>query len=690
MSSAAFPRIRVRHLPLVGIAAIASVAVAQIGSARKEIVQPLPSDKAADAPRGGFDNWNSVRDRVLRTADSSILATVDQWKALRGSDSLNFDSYASFLMGHPGWPGEDRMRRIAENAIDPNRDAPSRIVAYFRQFPPQSATAGARFAQALAATGRMDEARDQARLAWRHGALNAADEARFLGLFASVLDTEDQEAHADAALWARNTAAAERVLPYLSPAMRPVMEARIALQRGAPDAAARLQAAQAAGRGHAGFIADRAMWLRDNGNSLLARSLLADREALTGRPADVEKWYEVLLTNARAAANDAQWSLAYRIASRLDDAYAPGVDVRDRPIGERDDYTSLAWLAGTTAFYQLHAPRDAAAMFARYAEGARSPQVMAKGWYWAGRSALNSGDRTAANADLARAAAYPDQYYGQLARERLGQPIVAPQPIAQQVAVTQNDRTAFEAGSLVRAARALGAAGRWQDQSLFLRAIAANVVTDADRALANDLSRSIGRPDLGVMVGRRARPNGQSGYALASFPSISVPDGHQDNWTMIHAISRQESQFDKTAVSHAGARGLMQLMPGTARETAGRVGLSYNTDSLTQDTGYNVQLGSTYFQRMLGYYNGSYPLAVAAYNAGPGNVNKWLRANGDPRQPGGDILRWIEDIPIYETRNYVQRVLENAVVYDAIQAQKTGTALPSAPLSRYLGKADAG
>ncbi|HKX22040.1 MAG TPA: lytic transglycosylase domain-containing protein, partial [Rhizorhapis sp.] len=162
------------------------------------------------------------------------------------------------------------------------------------------------------------------------------------------------------------------------------------------------------------------------------------------------------------------------------------------------------------------------------------------------------------------------------------------------------------------------------------------------------------------------------------------PGGHQANWTMIHAIARQESQFDRQAVSHAGARGLMQLMPGTARETAGKIGLSYDAASLN-DPSYNIQLGSTYFQSMLRYYGGSFPLAVAAYNAGPGNVNKWIAANGDPRLPGADMVRWIENIPIYETKNYVQRVLENAVVYDLMnpaQARVGG----KAPLSRYLGK----
>ena len=171
---------------------------------------------------------------------------------------------------------------------------------------------------------------------------------------------------------------------------------------------------------------------------------------------------------------------------------------------------------------------------------------------------------------------------------------------------------------------------------------------------------------------------------VSGFPTVRVPAGHESNWTFIHAITRQESQFDRAAISHAGARGMMQLMPGTAREVAGKLGLSYDAGSLTTDTNYNMMLGSTYFQQMLRYYGGSYPLAVAAYNAGPGNVNKWLRANGDPRTGSIEMLDWIEAIPIFETKNYVQRVLENAVVYDTLR--ESGSARAQAPLSFYLGK----
>jgi soluble lytic murein transglycosylase len=233
--------------------------------------------------------------------------------------------------------------------------------------------------------------------------------------------------------------------------------------------------------------------------------------------------------------------------------------------------------------------------------------------------------------------------------------------------------------------KALGQMGYWEDQSKFARAIANNADSDADHYLAVELAQSLGRPDMGVMVGRRAVSSGLTGYGTSAFPRVPVPSEAQYNWTMVHAIARQESQFDRQIVSHAGARGLMQLMPGTAREQAGKLGLSYNPSSLN-DPSYNIMLGSSYFQRMLDYYGGSYPLAVAAYNAGPGNVNRWISANGDPRLPGADMLRWVEQIPLFETRNYVQRVLENAVVYEAMNPERARFRGTTTPLSKYLGK----
>ncbi|HTH28430.1 MAG TPA: lytic transglycosylase domain-containing protein [Sphingobium sp.] len=616
--------------------------------------------------------------------DQAIQATIAEWRRLQQSDMLGFSAYANFLVANPGWPGEDHLRAVAERSVNPNSYDPGQTIAFFTRFPPRTATGQARFAFALAASGRMDEARVAARRAWTEGVLSPDDEQRILSLFYTSLTSEEHLRHADVALWAGNTGAAERILAYLPPTRRPVVEARIAFQRRSPDAPARMAAADPVGVTDGGYLADKSNWLRANGDGLGARSVLANRMVLTTPVGTPERWYETLLSNARGAAADGHWSVAYAIASKVDDALPAGADVSEQPIGVRDDYTSLTWLAGTAALNRLGRPADAIGMFTRYGGGARSPQTISKGFYWAGRAAHAAGRTREAQDYFRRASTHGDQYYGQLALERLGLPVPAPSTAQNPVEISAATRATFANRSVVRAARHLGATGQWQDQSRLLRAIAANAATDQDQLLVADLSRSLARPDLGVMAGRRALSSGLSSYAVASFPSVTVPDEHSGNWTMIHAIARQESQFDRQIVSRAGARGLMQLMPGTAREVAGKLGLGYELSSLN-DPHYNIRLGSTYFRQMLNYYGGSYPLAVAAYNAGPGNVNKWLAANGDPRLPGGDIVQWVENIPISETRNYVQRVLENAVIYDLINPRNGGSRV-SAPLSRYLGK----
>lgn len=614
---------------------------------------------------------------------------VVRWNRLRQSDNFGFSDYASFLVANPGWPGETAMRKAAERAINPQSYSPGQVAAYFERMPALTTTGEARNAIALMALGRQDEARVAARRAWLGGALAPEDEGRIIGSFGASLTTADHDQRMERLLWEGATNSAERQLSLVSAARRPFFEARLAMQTKAADAATRASAIDARWRNDPGYIVDRAGWLRTTGNAPAARALLAGPRSLTTQPLDAEEWFETLLTNARGAAGDRQWSVAWNIARQVDDAYTPGTDIRDRPIGERDDYTSLVWLAGTTAMQELGRPADAVGMFERYALAARSPQTQSKGFYWAGRAAQSAGQGERANGYFQRASEFTDQFYGQLALERLGQPVPPPSP-GPTITPAGAEREAFFNRPVVRAARFLGEINAWQDQTQFLRAISNDAKSDLDHHFAAELSRQINRPDLGVMIARSARLNGHNDYVRSGFPTVTVPSGHESNFTMIHAITRQESQFDREAVSHAGARGLMQLMPATARETSGKIGESYSLSGLTANPQYNIRLGSTYFSNMLNYFGGSYPLAVAAYNAGPGNVNKWLRANGDPRTPGVDMIDWIEKIPIYETRNYVQRVLENAVVYDAINPDRARSRGAKAPLSWYLGKRSAG
>ncbi|MBJ6121065.1 transglycosylase SLT domain-containing protein [Sphingomonas sp. BT553] len=623
---------------------------------------------------------------MVAPSNPAIASALAQWRALQQTDALPFDSYANFVIAHPGWPGETANRRAAERQAGLGTGSPGNVAAFFRKYPPLTATGMVAQARALLAAGDRAGADAAARAAWRMGSLSTTDESAVLTSFPGALTPADQDARMDALLWQGQTTLAMRQLPLVSAAKRPVFEARLAFRTKAANAAELSAATQALYANDPGYIADRATWLRDT-LSPSARTWLAQTRMLASRPGHVEKWYEVLLVNARGAAADGQYQVAYDIARQIDDAYPVGTDVSTKPYGERDDYTSLAWLAGQTALKQLNRPADAMTMFDRYGRGSQAPQTRAKGFYWAGRAAEAAGMAEQATAFYARAAGYRDQYYGQLALERTGRPLAAPPAIAAPT-IDPAIRAAFTNRETVQAARFLGQIGQWQDQTAFVRQIAADATSPTDHLLADELSRQIGRPDLAVMVGRSAMQNGLTDYSAAGFPVVPVPAGYEGNWTLIHAIARQESQFDRAAVSGAGARGLMQLMPATAREQGGKIGLSFTPEQLSSDPFISIMLGSSYFQRVYANYN-SFPLAVAAYNAGGGNVNKWLRQFGDPRTGAIDMVDWVELIPYGETRNYVQRVLENAVVYDLMNPTRAKSQ-GAARLSWYLGKSRPG
>ncbi len=607
------------------------------------------------------------------------------WRRLRQSSNLGFQEYAGFLEAHPGWPGEAMLRKSAEIALRPDLIPPDQVVAFFTRFPPQLGSAKVRYAEALAALGRQGDAQQAARAAWVSGMLSADDESRLLGRFGGTFTQADQDERMERLLWDGATVAAQRQLSAVSAARRPLYSARLAYQLRAPDAA---QQGMALGDGayrDAGYIYDRTNWLRLTGQEGVARYELSQPRTLDAPAYDPVKWLNFRLSFAQSSAHDGNWAVAFGIASQLADAVAPGTTVRNAAFAVRDPYTSLAWLAGQAALERLHRPADAVAAFRAYGDASQSPTSRAKGYYWAGRAELAAGDASDASGYFQNAAAFPDKFYGQLALERLGRAV--PAPLAPDFnAITEADRGDFDNRDVVRAARILGQLGDWQDQTLFLRAIANGAaISDSDHLLAASLARELGRPDLGVMASRSARPVDSSDYVRSGFPVFPVPGDIANSFSFIHGIMRQESQFDRNAVSGAGARGMMQLMPGTAREQADKLGLGFDYGRLTSDPGYNMQLGAAYFGRIMDMFGGNYVLAIAAYNAGPGNVRKWIAQYGDPRSGGVDVLDWIENIPFSETRGYVQNVLENTVVYDTLNPARGGQPQVNR-LSYYLGK----
>ena len=619
--------------------------------------------------------WDRARQQSAVGQPAGMSQAIDRWRQLNASSNFSFADYSGFMLAYPGFPEEAKLRANAEKALESSYAEPSRVVAFFDRFPPVSNPARAQYALALIAL-RRPQADDVARDAWRGGAMSDAAEAALLAQYGQRFRTEDYDARVDALLWDGATAQAARSISYTSSSARPLYMARLALAQGLEPASQGLGVDPSAIR-DAGYVYNRVQQQRRSGQLYAAVNLLATRPQFERRPLDRRKWTKTLLDVAKSAGADP----AVRIASSIDDGFAPGEDISRLSFMVRDDYTSLMWLGGTKAYWDLGDARRAAPLFYRYGAAAKTPQTRSKGFYWAGRASARAGDEGEARRYFELAAAYPDHFYGQLAAERLGRPIPDFHDMPKRTPSPQA-RAAFYAKPLTQAVREVARGADWQTGVRFYREIADQAETEEDHLLVADLARTTGRRDLGVILGQAAHSDGLNTFQEISFPLTPTPPG--TNWTWVHAIARQESQFAQNAISHAGARGLMQLMPGTAREQAGKMGLSYDLGRIISDPSYNISLGDGYFARLMKIY-GSYPLAVAAYNAGGGNVNKWLRANGDPRSGGVDWIDWLEKIPISETRNYVQRVLENAVVYEAMNPSRASYRGPN-PLSRFIGK----
>jgi soluble lytic murein transglycosylase len=624
--------------------------------------------------------WDAAKVRQLSQHDPAMRAAIDQWKVLSKTGSLSFETYSGFLMTYPGFPFEEKIREYAEASMERSSPDPQRVISFFEKFPPLTNPARARYALALASKN-YPGARKTAVAAWRGGPMSETSESAILFNYGDVLARADHDARMDALLWEGDVRAAERQISYVSPEKRNLFMERLSLAQGQGPGSLGLPLSGEDLR-DPGYAYNRVVQARRSGYLAGAVNFLATRPQLSGPVHDPEKWVKELLTAARGAGSDT----AARIASSIDDAFPPGADISSMSYRLRDDYTSLMWLGGTKALWNLGDGRRAAPLFYRYGAAAKTPGTRTKGFYWAGRASAQAGDRDSANRYFEMAAKYPDHFYGQLSLERLGRPIPNLN-VMPQVTVTQEQRAQFMAKPITRAVMQASRSEDWSTTIRFFRAIAQQAESEADHWLVADLAGQIGRRDLAVILGQEAHTDGFGEFHGISFPVLPVPPG--TNWVMVHAITRQESQFAMNAISHAGARGLMQLMPGTAREQAGKMGLSYDLGALLTDASYNIRLGDGYFARMMDYYGGSYPLAVGAYNAGPGNVNKWLRANGDPRNGGIDWVTWIERIPIYETKTYITKVLENAVVYQQMNPDKyfyRGTT----PLSHFLGKRDPG
>ncbi|MBH5322276.1 lytic transglycosylase domain-containing protein [Aurantiacibacter sediminis] len=611
--------------------------------------------------------WDRNRANLVAEGPGPMAPQIARWERLWQDNAredgepaprISFVEYANFLTENPGFPDETTLRARAEHRLRDEFTDPQLLLQFFENSDPVTNYAKAHYALALMGQDRAASQR-WAMEAWRGGEMSPTAEAALFSMYGDEFEQDDHDARMNALLWQREPDAAARQLPRTSAAERPIFTARLAILEGGDGATS-----AAGAMSDPGYLYNRSRELRLEGAPARAVRLIADSPELDTLPLDRTRWVTELLAVARNAGTGD----SIRIAQRATEAFTEDDDISTMEYRLRDDYTSLMWLGGTNALWQRGDGATAAPLFYQYGAAARTSQTRSKGFFWAGEAYSRAGMTEEANRHYDMAAQYHDRFYGLLALQRLGRDI-PPYAAAPNGSPTDEERRRFLSAPITRATAEVARDAPWSTGIRFYRGIADQAETLGEHLLVAELAREIGRRDLAVNLADAAAADGHDGFTRIGFPTLQVPAG--SNWTLIHAIARQESQFAENAISHAGARGIMQFMPATAREEARRAGVPFSASRLIDDPQYAMRLGSNHIERLVSYYDGSYPLAFAAYNAGPGNVNRWLRENGDPRQTG-DWLRWIEEIGFFETKNYVQRVIENAVVYENLYPERAG------------------
>ncbi|WP_293866719.1 lytic transglycosylase domain-containing protein [uncultured Alsobacter sp.] len=609
---------------------------------------PRPEHPDLAALRAALDAYRrgdlAGGDAKAATLDDPAARTVARWAALRLLPrEAGYARIQAFLAEEPHWPGRGQMQRRAEEALMASRPTAEQVLAHFKGHVPMTAMGKLALARAWSANGRAAEAAALVRRSWREDDFSAEIENAVLDDFGRVVTPADHMARTERFLFGEDWADGLRCAARAGADYVKLAQARIAAAKGTSDMAALVDAVPKALQEQPAWLFAKAQVLRRKDKPQEAAQLLARAPRDAAALVAPEGWWTERRILARKLLDQGEQRLAYEVAAA-------------RPPGTGAYAIEGEFHAGWIALRFLSDPATAARHFADAARHATTPISVSRAAYWQGRAAEAAGADP--HAFYETAARHGTTWYGQLARARLGRTDL----VLQRPSASPTGPGAL-LGDAVRLLMAAGA----RDLALPLLADAAQPKRDpADMAAVATAVEEIGDARAQLMIGKAAL---QRGIPLESqaFPTGGIPlDGLATEGIetpLVLAVVRQESSFDPKAQSTAGARGLMQLMPATARETAGKLKLDFSLDRLTADPGYNAALGSAYLSGLAAEWRGSYILAIAAYNAGSGNVKKWVEAYGDPRNAAIDPIDWVERIPFTETRNYVQRVMENLQAY---------------------------
>lgn len=611
---------------------------------------PRPGDgpafaAALTAARSG--DWEAAR-AAAAPIDVPAAAIAIDWLRLRAGAGF-WEDYRVFLERYPEWPERGGIRRRGEATIPAGADA-HQVIAYFAEGPPETGAGVIHLAAAYTGLGRTGDAEAEVVRAWRSLPMNAGDEELLLARWGTLL-ADHHRARLDWLLWRGEDEAARRLLRHVGEGWRRLAEARLALRALAPEVDTRIAAVPEDLADHPGLAYERFLWRIRKGRDEEAEEWLRARSVSAETLGEPQYWAGQRARLARAAMREGDASRAYEIAAR-------------HFLVEGTDFSDLEWLAGYLALRRLSRPDLAVTHFTRLKDAVTTPISLGRAGYWLGRAHDALGNAAAAADAYALGAKHRTSFYGQLAAERAG---LGPDPALTGATPPGDWRKTPLAESSVLVA---GLLFHHAEQPWELRRFLTHMADDlepAQGALLGEVALELGEHNVALMVAKRLARRGEAPariyYPLTPLAREPLPVPME----LVMSIARRESEFDPSVISPAGARGLMQLMPGTARAMATATGQQYSEARLLSDWKYNARLGAAYLARLIETYGNAPVLIAAAYNAGPSRADAWIGEQGDPRQAESPeaVIDWIEHIPFAETRNYVMRVVESLPVYRA-------------------------
>ncbi len=607
------------------------------------------------ALRTGLDLMRAGKwEEAIDTAGGpgTIRRDIILWHYLRASRG-SFAQAREFLARRPEWPGLKLLRKRAEGTIPAGAD-PQAVLAFFAEQPPQTGTGALRLAEALQASGRGDEAGPLLAWAWSTMAMRESEEAALLASHAALLAPHHWE-RLDMLLWRGETETAGRMLPLVDSAHRALARARIMLRerKGGVDAA--IEAVPAALKDDPGLAYERFLWRAAKGRNQSAAELLLARSASAASLGDPARWGSWRRILARWSMREGKARQAYRLAA-------------NHHIAAGSDRNDLEWLAGYIALSKLGDPEAALRHFQAFREGVKSPISLGRAGYWLGRAYEALGRSVEAAEAYRFGARYQTSFYGQLAAEKAGLPMDPALVGAERFSGWE--QAAFWGDSRMVAMRLLQAAGERYLALRFGQQLAEELERD-DLGRMLGWAESVGAAYLQVKLAKYLVRTRDLMFVRAYYALVELPEREDVAREFALSIMRRESEFHPGVVSHAGAAGLMQLMPATARDMARKLEIAYDRGRLTGDPAYNIRLGQEYLAWLFEEYGPNPVLVAVAYNAGPGRARRWVEEMGHPGARDVNAVDWIEHIPFRETRNYVMRVTEGLAPYRARLAGRT-------------------